>query len=213
MRSSISTNRRRAWSWSSATGRAGGSTWWLVADGVFSTLGDKLFPKSTAPEFSGLVVYYCIAKGEHLPEEVHTEHFISQGGLGFRQVTVAGGGSDGRWDSLQLTTRGPPCSSEWAAEGTVEDMRGYLDLAGDACLPGARQILENADHAAPQVGDVPEPGARVPRSRTAFASARCSPTAGPPSVHCGSTNKSASRSAKRRFRGRTAAACTSPRTA
>ena len=102
---SISTNRIRAWSWSSATGRA----------------------------------------GEHLPEEVHTEHFISQGGLGFRQVTVAGGGSDGRWDSLQITTRGPPCSSEWAAEGTVEDMRGYLDLASDDCLPGSRDILENAD--------------------------------------------------------------------
>ena len=115
------------------------------ADGVFSTVGDRLFPKSSAPEFSGLVVYYCIAKGEHLPEAVHTEHFISQGGLGFRQVTVAGGGSDGRWDSLQITTRGPPCSSEWSAEGSVEDMRGYLDLAGDDCLPGARRILENAD--------------------------------------------------------------------
>ena len=73
------------------------------ADGVFSTVSDKLFPKSSAPEFSGLVVYYCIAKGQHLPEEVHTEHFISQGGLGFRQVTVAGGASDGRWDSLQVT--------------------------------------------------------------------------------------------------------------
>ena len=110
-----------------------------------STVGDRLFPKSSAPEFSGLVVCYCIAKGAHLPEEVHTEHFISQGGLGFRQVTVAGGASDGRWDSLQITTRGPPCSSEWSAEGSVEDMRRYLDFAGDDCLPGARQILENAD--------------------------------------------------------------------
>ena len=82
---------------------------------------NKLFPKSTAPEFSGLVVYYCIAKGEHLPEEVHTEHFISQGGLGFRQVTVAGGGSDGRWDSLQATLQ--------VGARMTEKIDGLLDRA------------------------------------------------------------------------------------
>ena len=117
----------------------------IGADGVKSVVADQCFPGGDAVTFTGLVVYYCIAKGAYLPETVHTEHFISHGGLGFRMVTVAGGGSDGRWDSLQVTTRGPECSSEWDAEGTADEMTSYLDIAGDRCLPGAREILANAD--------------------------------------------------------------------
>lgn len=117
----------------------------IGADGIFSAVSQSLFPLSDEAAFSGLVVYYCIAKGSFLPEPVHTEHFISRRDVGFRQVTVAGGGSDGRWDSLQITTRGPPSPSEWANEGSTDDMRAYLALAGEDCLPGAHAIVENAD--------------------------------------------------------------------
>ena len=117
----------------------------IGADGIYSTINDTLFPKKEMPEFTGFVVYFCIAKGAYVPGLKYVEHFISSGGTGFRQVTAAGGGSDGRWDSLQITTRGQPCSSEWSAEGTADEVRHYLDLAGNYRLPGAREILENAD--------------------------------------------------------------------
>lgn len=115
------------------------------ADGVFSRVADRILPGPEQPEFTGLVVFYCLAKGEVLPEAAHTEHYISRGRTGFRQVTVAGGATDGRWDSLQITTRGAACSSDWSAEGTVDEVRAYLDLAGDDCLPGAREIVDQAD--------------------------------------------------------------------
>ena len=115
------------------------------ADGINSIVSEQCFPKETADKFTGYVVYYCIAKGTFVPELVFSEHFISKGSLGFRHVTVAGGGSDGRWDSLQITTRGPACSSEWDAEGDVAEMMSYLDIAGGNCLPGAREIVANAD--------------------------------------------------------------------
>jgi salicylate hydroxylase len=117
----------------------------IGADGIYSIINDALFPGKDMPEFTGFVVYFCIAKGAYVPGLKYVEHFISRGNTGFRQVTAAGGGSDGRWDSLQITTRGEPCSSEWSAEGTYDEVRYYLDLAGDHCLPGAREILENAD--------------------------------------------------------------------
>ena len=115
------------------------------ADGINSVVSEQCFPKETADKFTGYVVYYCIAKGSFVPEPIFSEHFISKGNLGFRMVTVAGGGSDGRWDSLQITTRGPACSSEWDAEGDVAEMMSYLDIAGEKCLPGALEIVKNAD--------------------------------------------------------------------
>lgn len=115
------------------------------ADGINSAVARQCFPKETADKFTGYVVYFCIAKGSYVPELVYSEHFFSKGRLGFRMVTVAGGGSDGRLDSLQITTRGDACSSEWDAEGEVAEVMSYLDIAGDRCLPGAREILANAD--------------------------------------------------------------------
>jgi salicylate hydroxylase len=115
------------------------------ADGINSVVAAQCFPKETEDQFTGYVVYYCITKGSFVPEPVFSEHFISKGSQGFRMVTVAGGGSDGRWDSLQITTRGDPCPSEWDAEGEVAEMKSYLDIAGDKCLPGSREILANAE--------------------------------------------------------------------
>ena len=116
------------------------------ADGINSVVAAQCFAKQqAAAEFTGCVVYYCLAKGAFVPEPVYTEHFISRGGLSFRMVTVSGGGTDGRLDSLQITTRSAACSSEWAAQGTAEEMMWYLDIAGDKCLRGAREILTNAD--------------------------------------------------------------------
>jgi 2-polyprenyl-6-methoxyphenol hydroxylase-like FAD-dependent oxidoreductase len=115
------------------------------ADGINSTVSAQCFPKETEDKFTGYVVYYCIAKGTFVPEPVFSEHFISKGRLGFRMVTVPGGGSDGRWDSLQITIRGEPCSSARDAEGEVDEMLAYLDIAGANCLPGSRDIVANAD--------------------------------------------------------------------
>lgn len=114
------------------------------ADGINSVVAAQCFAKEAAAEFTGRVVYYCLAKGSFVPEPIYTEHFISKGSLGFRMVIVSGGGSDGRWDSLQITTRGAACSSEWEAQGPAEEMMWYLNIAGDKCLRGAREILNHA---------------------------------------------------------------------
>ncbi|MFT7244267.1 MAG: 2-polyprenyl-6-methoxyphenol hydroxylase-like FAD-dependent oxidoreductase [Candidatus Azotimanducaceae bacterium] len=84
----------------------------IGADGVFSVVANKILPVADLPEFTGLVVYYCYAIGEFLPELAHTEHYISHGGTGFRQVTVAGGARDGEHGDAslgQLTGVGEAC--------------------------------------------------------------------------------------------------------
>ena len=126
-------------------GRARRSIWWW-ADDSNSMVSKILFPTEPGLEFTGFVVYYCIAKGDFLGKlPRHTECMVSHGNVGFRVVTVAGGGTDGRCDSLQVTTRGPECSSEWDAEGTKDDMKTYLRQASGCLPPGTWEILEHAD--------------------------------------------------------------------